>query len=468
MIGSAVVADAPRFLGRAIDVDAPPPRGRRASSVEAIADGWRRIGLGAGDLVIVALPNGVEVLDHFFGVCLSTGVPAIVSPSTPPARLRAMAEALGARAIVTRHLDPARLGATRAEPLDAATALLLAGDAPSPTRAGEVVLLTSGTSGIGSACVFDLDALLVNAELHRRAIGQRDDDAVLVSLPFYYSFALVAQALATLTRGGGDLVVGRQPFHVASFERAIGDHRIAIASLTPVQVRSLLAGGGAWPAQLRALTVGGDALSPRHVEALLRLPRRRELYLTYGLTQAGPRVCTLAAHAEPPRRFASVGETLSGVEVLLRPGDDGEGAELLVRTPSAMKRRLGRVEGRHDDWAGPGLLATGDVFARDADGDLYFRGRLSDFVVVNGEKVCLASIRRLAAECAGVLGARTELSGPSDAPAGYEIFLTARGDLEAVRDELEARLRRWLRFGERPLRVHVSGPAPGEELAYKA
>jgi len=45
--------------------------------------------------------------------------------------------------------------------------------------------------------------------------------------------------------------------------------------------------------------VGGDSLAPEHVADLLRARPGRELYLTYGLTQAGARVSTLSAHAEP-------------------------------------------------------------------------------------------------------------------------------------------------------------------------
>ena len=53
--------------------------------------------------------------------------------------------------------------------------------------------------------------------------------------------------------------------------------------------------------------MGGDALAPELVARLVELRKGKEVYITYGLTQAGPRVSTLAAHAEPASRFASVG-----------------------------------------------------------------------------------------------------------------------------------------------------------------
>ena len=45
------------------------------------------------------------------------------------------------------------------------------------TKAGEIVLLTSGTSGISSACVFDLPQLMLNATRHMNSIGQNKQTA---------------------------------------------------------------------------------------------------------------------------------------------------------------------------------------------------------------------------------------------------------------------------------------------------
>jgi acyl-CoA synthetase (AMP-forming)/AMP-acid ligase II len=454
------------FLERVVDSNANPGE-CRASAVEAIRSRWRQIGLDPGSLVILALPSTADALDHFFGAFLASLVPTLVSPATPTLRLCEMAKALGARAIVTRRLDVSQVATRRIEPLETATVFIVKTESPSLTRAGEIVLQTSGTSGMASACVFDLETSLLNASLHLRSIDQRPEDVVLVSLPLHFSFALVAQALAALNCGGS-IAIGTQPFHVSSFIDTIRRHGVTMTSLTPIQARLLLAQSEAWPADLRVLTVGGDTALPHEVEALLRLKGSRELYLTYGLTQAGPRVSTLVAHAASAAQLASVGRPLPGVTVSLRPtNSDQRLGELLVASPTAMKRRIGQID--NPDPGNAQVIATGDIFRMDDEGYLYFEERLSDFIVINGNKIHLASIRRVASACPGVLAVKTKAVGApyphSKQQTGYDLFLTVSGDSELARASVQSRFRRWLRPSELPRHIHISQAL--DDTAYK-
>ena len=418
-----------------------------APTVEAIGRRFEELGLRPGDLILFCLPNGVPLLQHFFGVLLAGFVPALVAPGTPSVRLQELARLLSARAIAAPRLNPAALGATRKEALEPLEVALFENPAPSLTEPGEAVLLTSGTSGFASGCVFGIDQLLLNAERHAESIGQLPDDAVLVSLPLYYSFALVAQTLGTLV-SGGRLVIDGPPFHAERYARTISEHGITISSLTPILARSLLQSDVALNGDLRVLTVGGDALAPEHVSRLLKRLPGKELYLTYGLTQAGPRVSTLAAHREPPFRFGSVGLPLAGTTVSLEQfGADGQLRQLLVSSKTVMRRRIGLVEG-HSAPAGPlpGTVATGDIFEQDADGFLYFIGRISDFIIRRGEKISLAAIRRVAMQLPDVLAARTEIVRSETGEEDYELTLI----LSARRSDCADLLRRQLRQAEIP------------------
>src|ERR1700677_1383575 len=70
-----------------------------APSCTSLARAWQGIGLRPGDVVLLCLPNGKELLNQFFGVLLAQGVPALVAPMTPAARLREISQAQGAWAI---------------------------------------------------------------------------------------------------------------------------------------------------------------------------------------------------------------------------------------------------------------------------------------------------------------------------------------------------------------------------------
>ncbi len=455
-----------RFLDRVHDTCFQQPSNHAHRSVEELAGDWRKLGLRPGDLVVLALPNGLEFLRQFFAVLAAGGVPAPVAPNIPSSQLHDLIRAMGARAVVALRASPKIHGVERVAALGEIQVALVSANGPPAAAPGEVVLLTSGTSGFASGCVFGLDALLLNATRHADSIGQRVEDTVLVSLPLCFSFALVCQALATFLRGGR-LVVAGPPFHPQTYTRAIAEYGVTVSSLTPVLVRSLLKTGEALPADLRVLSVGGDALPAEEVGRLLEKRPGGELYLTYGLTQCGPRVSTLAAHREQACRYNSVGLPLRGTHVCLEELGDGSGMQqLLVSSATAMRRRIGLVEGRKaGDWSSPGWIATGDVFDRDEDGYLYFRGRLSDFIVRDGDKICLAAIRRAAAKLPFVTGAKTHVYTCENGSRDFDLTIMTEPSNQAEAIDYRAELRRLFRRSEFPRNLRVV--AEGGVYCYK-
>ena len=456
------------FLERVQDARAEQPRPVRKSSFEELGRSWRALGVRPGELVILALPNGIDLLRHFFAVLSAGGVPTLVAPNTPSARLEALVDTLGVRAVAAIRLPNGMSGIESRQTLDELQVAMFPSQKQMATNPGEVVLLTSGTSGFASGCVFGLDALLLNAARHADAIGQRADDVVLVNLPLHFSFALVAQALATMLRGGR-LVISGPPFHIPSYVKAVVEHSVTVSSLTPVLVRSLLEWQGTATLGLRVLTVGGDLLPACHAEQLLQRQPETELYLTYGLTQAGPRVSTLAAHREPKHRYASTGLPLAGTGVTLEELDDGSGMkQLVVSSQTVMRRRIGFAEGRAaTDLRSPGVVATGDVFEQDNEGYLYFRGRLSDFIVRGGEKICLAAVRRVAVQLPHVVRAKTRVIDKPNGEADFELTLVTSAGASLDEAEYLVRLARQLRRSELPHRIEVLAEDPTQYASYK-
>jgi long-chain acyl-CoA synthetase len=141
---------------------------------------------------------------------------------------------------------------------------------------------------------------------------------------------------------------------------------------------------------LRYLTVGGDRCPPRLAHLIQRcLPWTRP-YITYGLTEAGPRVSTLAPQffASAPR---SVGQALPGVEITVvdpagRACQRGETGEVAVRTPSVMNGYF-RNDVRTADRIRDGWLFTGDLGRLDDDGFLYLLGRRDGEFKFRGRRI---------------------------------------------------------------------------------
>lgn len=457
LTGQISPSDVDALLARAVDAGRPDdePAGRRP--VADLAADLAGLGLPPGSAIVIALANGVDFLSQYFAVLCGGWVPVAVSPAVSSERLNMLAAHIGAGALITN-----RIGAGRHNAANAAGVLRVGAhhavhldpgpDGLASYQPGQVLMLTSGTSGMFSACLHESESLLRNAHRHAEAVGLQADDVILVSLPLYYSYAIVAQAFAALVTGAR-LVVSGPPFSVPSYARTIARFGVTSSSITPTIARTVLERSSRLAAELRMLTIGGDQLAPSLVNRLLDWNPGGELYTTYGLTEAGPRVATLAAHTEPAHRLASVGMPMTGVEVSIADPDENGVGELLVATDTALVRTVG-ITGR-EVLQQPGLIRTGDLFRIDGDGYLYFQGRLSDFVMVGGEKVSLHSVRLAAHSIPGVLrcvpAARTDEDGRIR--LDIEIHVAALGTVtpESVRE----RLNRMLLPVERPRNIVV-------------
>jgi len=456
-LNEAIIRD---FLNRTCDASSERPPSNIIYDFNSVRMLLAKAHLTPGSLVLVCLPNSSRLLHAFLAIALEGCVPALLQTLLPRERLRYLEKTLPANSVLEVRSHVERGGYSSVVRAGQLQLSVLETDRPPVTDPGEVVMMTSGTSGIASACVFDLDQLFRNGVRHAKTIGQRARDRVLVTLPLCFSFALVAQALATW-EAVGQVIIDGPPFARSAYFSAIRNNCITVSSLTPVLVRKLLSvhaeGGKIWP---RVLTVGGDVFTEYDAQELLDRASSSELYVTYGLTQAGPRVTTLPAHNEPRSKLGSIGLAIEGTSLRLRDSafPDQEGRELLVASDTVMKRRIGHIEGYAGDWSSPGVLATGDLVSCDNDGYFYYQGRICEYVVIGGEKANLSSVRRLACEVPDVVKAKTELlRGPDGVIRGYELLVeAATDDGSGVTNAVTRHLKEMLRPSEMPIRVSLA------------
>jgi len=119
--------------------------------------------------------------------------------------------------------------------------------------------------------------------------------------------------------------------------------------------------------------------------------------------------------------------------------------------------------GLRDERAPPGTIATGDIFEQDEEGYLYFQGRLSDYLVRGGEKICLTAVRRLAAQLPDVVNVRTNIVTRADGESDYELTLHTSDSAH----EYRGLLRRTLRLAEMPGAIKVEVVDQVRSLSYK-
>ncbi len=442
------------------------------SHLENIADHssnhWQEIssfwlnfeGIPKGAAVLVSLANSVDLLYHVLAILDAGFVPILAAPALPQLRLLDLQTNFAFHGFIQAALQIAAIPYQQRFNIGEQAFYLCSQQEKAHLSPGEIILTTSGTSGFASGCVFDIESLWRNAKKHVDAIQLTAKDTVLVNLPLYYSYAFVAQALAALTVGARLLITG-PPFNESFFIKILEKKQVSVISITPLLARRMLKAEYALPGCLRAVTIGGDCFTKDEVIHFLRLNPHQECYITYGLTEAGPRVATLAAHAESSTKFASVGRVLPQIETHLEL--KVEGFELYLKTDTCLKQRLGSSEKPTFHHLASGRwLQTGDCFQIDDDGYLFFQGRCANFFIIHGEKINLSAVKQIVLAFPNVISAITKLIIENNNVLGYELFVIMN-DGQPVHTQLATYLKQYLYRYEQPLNIHIES-IDSEEL----
>lgn len=371
-------------------------------------------GVGRGAVVVVAAGNHPAFLPALAGATMVGACALPLNPGSAPAMLTEIVRQANPAVLVVPRARAALLAqqlggqAQNGDVVDGCSLIVRVG-APHQCTAlqGTVAIASSGTTGLPKIVVHRGQSVLDNGRLHAATVGLGAGDRFLLALPCHFSFGLVAGLLAPLLVHA-DIVLAEQPISPRAWLAAVETHHITLFSATPSLVRRLAALDG-FPVGLRTITIGGDEVALDDL-ARLRSVFNGDIHLTYGLSEAGPRVFTQSLPAGQPISAAQlhVGRALPGIETRLlqaAPDGDGETGELALLTPTAM---LGRWDGQRllrDDFEGP-WLKTGDLFHRNAQGELKFLSRKKEVIVVGGEKIGAAMIRRTLLEHPAIEAAR--------------------------------------------------------------
>jgi long-chain acyl-CoA synthetase len=413
-----------------------------------------------GAAILVSLANSVDLLYHVLSILQAGFVPILAAPALPQLRLIDLQTRFSFHGFIQAALQIAVIPYQHRFDIGEQVFYVCSQQEKVHLNPGEIVLTTSGTSGLASACVFDIESLWRNASKHVHVVQLIAKDTVLVNLPLYYSYAFVAQALAALSVGAKLLITG-PPFNENFFIKILHEKQVSVISITPLLARRLLKADYVLPRSLRAVTIGGDLFAKDEIIHFLRKNPCQECYITYGLTEAGPRVATLAAHKEPSTKFASVGHVLPGIETHLEPKT--EGFELYLKTDTCLKRRLGQSEKPTFQYLASGCwLQTGDSFQIDEEGYLFFQGRCANFFVIHGEKVNLAAIKKIVLAFPKVISVNTKLIIEKNSVLGYELYVAMQCEQQASA-RLPAYLKQYLYRYEQPLNIHIES-VDSEEL----
>ena len=237
--------------------------------VDSLAARLNQLGLGRGDRIAMALPNGLEMIVSFLAAS-AVGAAAPLNPAYRLDEFKFYLEDTGARALI---IPPTGSDEARAAAGDQTLIIeadldgngqvrfSASGTAGSP-RAREypdddetaLVLHTSGTTSRPKRVPLSHTNLKISARNVAETYQLAAEDVSLCVMPLFHVHGLVASTLATLLTGG--TVIAPPRSNPLSFWSTVRDHRVSWYSAVPTIHQVLLARSksGARPAGAAAVT----------------------------------------------------------------------------------------------------------------------------------------------------------------------------------------------------------------------
>lgn len=378
--------------------------------VEVLATELGSHGLGKGDRIAMALPNGLEVIALFLAAS-TVGTAAPLNPAYTRDEFRFYLEDTNARALIV----PAD-GAKEARAAASESVLVIQSDTDNkgqirlssvpqaplsrkgPTgpvtsnRDDEIALIlhTSGTTSRPKRVPLSHANLMTSTRNVAGTYRLTPEDVSLCVMPLFHVHGLVASTLATFFSGG--TVVVPPKFNPLSFWSTVREHRATWYSAVPTIHQVLLSRAkGARPAgaeQLRFIRSCSAALSPQtmtDIESVFGVP----VLEAYGMTEAAHQ---MASNPLPPaaRKAGSVGRgTQVDIAILDKEGNllpAGATGEVSIKGPNVFSGYEGNAEANAESFS-HGWFRTGDQGHLDDEGYLVLSGRLKELINRGGEKI---------------------------------------------------------------------------------
>ncbi|MHB6910780.1 amino acid adenylation domain-containing protein [Streptomyces sp. DB-54] len=408
------------------------------------------------------------------GILKAGGAYVPLDPSSPPERLRHIAEDAGIALLVRDGGEPGTPTAYDGPVVDLtadADALAACPDhAPEPAATADdlaYVIYTSGSTGRPKGTLIPHRNIIRLFGTTRQWFGFTDRDVWTLFHSYAFDFS-VWEIWGALLHGGTLVVV---PYDVSrspeDFLRLLHSTGTTVLNQTPSAFHQLMAaeeaataGGAGDGLALRWVVFGGEALDLRKLRPwLLRHGAQRpRLVNMYGITETTVHVTyrpiTLADTVAGPR--SAIGRPLPDLQLYVldahgQPVPPGVPGELFVGGAGLARGYLNRPDLTAErflphpfgDDPDARVYRTGDLVRLLPDGDLEYCGRLDDQVKLRGFRIELGEVAAALAESPAVAEAvavlRTDPQG-TEYLAGY--VRTADGTLDeaALRAALARRL----------------------------
>lgn len=453
--------------------------GSLANQVEQLAATLHNLGIGRGDRVAMALPNGLEVITTFFAVTAAAATAAPLNSAYTTEEFRFYLEDIEAKALIVppgggehaRAAVPAGAMILEASAtqdgrvqLEVIRAANFARKQTEPTADDVALFLhTSGTTSRPKGVPLSHLNLLTSASNVAATYALTPEDVSLCVMPLFHVHGLVASTFATLRTGGAIVVPSR--FSASAFWPMVKAHRATWYTAVPTIHQVLLARAEEDQAPapgtsgLRFIRSCSSSLAPATMaglEARFGCP----VLEAYGMTEASHQ---MASNPLPPgeRRPGSVG-CGTGVHVaimddagnLLAPGTQGE---VVIQGANVTRGYHNNPEANAAAFT-KGWFRTGDQGILDSAGYLTLVGRLKELINRGGEKISPREVDEALLTHPAV--AEAVCFGLPDAKYGEEVAAAVVLQGSATEEAIIAHCRERLAAFKAPKKIYIVTQIP--------
>ena len=334
-----------------------------------------------------------------------------------------------------------------------------AGAVVAPDDVG-MLLYTSGSTATPKGILLQHGHWITNS-FH---IGERQhvthEDRVWLGVSLFWSFGSVNAMPNLLSHGG--CVVLQEHFDAGVALELIERERCSIVYVTPNMVQAMSDHPDRARRDLSSLRSGATIGTPEQIEQVVALGVR-EICNVYGLSETYGNCAVVDAGEPLETRLHSVGEPLPGVTVRIchietgLPLPAGEVGEIRVRGPLFLAYYK-EPEKTRESYDEDGFFRTGDLGMLDAQGHLYYRGRLKEMIKSGGINIAPVEVEEILMRHPSVLTAYViGVPHPTLDEALVAIVLSQPGQ-QAQADELKTYCQRELAAYKVPSRFHFTTP----------
>jgi len=467
-------------LQQAGQADMPISAARLLENAAAYAALYKRHGIQPGEVVILILEHGEQLVYSFFGAVLQGAVPAIMpflTEKLSPERYRAdLADLIAITqpaAILTYPQFEVEIQAALVGTLTA-PALLLTSEVSGPAALDfellpgsscppdsvAVLQHSSGTTGLQKGVALSHTAILNQLEAYRTAIRLTSQDVIVSWLPLYHDMGLIAGFLMPILSGVP--LVLMSPFDwVRAPQRllqSVSQYRGTLAwmpnfayNFCTQKIRERMLEGVDLSSWRAIINCSEPVRWESHSQFLEKFKpyglKESALQTSYamaenvfGVTQSdltrGPlldeidrqgflhqHVAQAAQDGQPSMRMLSSGRPLANTEIRIS-GEKGrilperQIGEICLRSNSMLSGYFHREDATEKALRN-GWYYTGD-YGYMAGGELFVTGRKKDIIIIGGKNVYPQDIEMLVSQVPGVHAGRTVAFGVFDETQGTE------------------------------------------------